>query len=107
MKFGLFLIALLLQFSLLASTSYNGPNPIKRTVQCRILDATTGEALTGVQVRIGSSDTSILSDEEGKIIIEISADITPTLTCSLVSFETLSINLSELQEGAVIYLSEK
>lgn len=107
MKFGLFLAALLFQLSVLGANSHSGPNPIKRTIQCRILDASTGEALTGVQVSVGNAGHPVLSDEDGNVTIEISGDLEPTLTCSLVSFTTLSLHLTDLTEEAIIYLEEK
>ena len=107
MKFGLFLAAFLLPLSIMASIADAGPNPIKRTVECRIMDASTGEALTGVQVSIAGCEIATWTDEEGKFTIELAPDHNSTLTCSLVSFETISLELTDLQDGTVLYLSEK
>jgi len=92
---------------MLASAAHVGPNPIKRTVECRILDATTGEALTGVQVTIAGTEVATWSDEEGRFILDLSGEPNSTLTCSLVSFETISLEFSALEDGAILYLSEK
>jgi hypothetical protein len=107
MKFGLLLTACLLPLSILASIADAGPNPIKRTIECQILDASTGEALTGVQVSIAGCNVATWTDEEGKFSIELAPDHNSTLTCSLVSFETISLELTDLQNGAVLYLNEK
>jgi hypothetical protein len=106
MKFVSILMALLLCVSSFASVANGGPNPIKRLVECHLVDATTGEALTGVQVSVDGSMT-LWSDEEGKVVIELPVDNESTILCSLVSFETRSLETSELQSGSIIYLSEK
>jgi len=50
---------------------------------------------------------TLWSDEEGKVVIELPVDNESTILCSLVSFETRSLETSELQNGSIIYLSEK
>jgi hypothetical protein len=107
MKFGLLLIALVFHTCVVASATHVGPNPIKRTVQCQIVDAASGEALTGVQVSIEGTGVTAWSDEEGNFSIELSSDINSKLTCALVSFETMSFELSSLQEGSILLLREK
>ena len=82
-------------------------NPIKRTVELQVLDSSTGEALTGVQVTIEGLEEVIWTDDNGKLIIEVSSIANLILTCSLVSFETRSLELTELEESSIIYLSEK
>lgn len=107
MKIALILIAILLEISAFGFNDHVEPNPVKRQIACQIVDAATGEALTGVQVSIDGTGLSIWSDEEGKIILDLPPNAQSTLTCSLVSFETVSLNLTSLQDGAIVYLSEK
>jgi lipoyl(octanoyl) transferase len=49
----------------------------------------------------------IWTDDNGKLTIEVSSIANSILTCSLVSFETRSLELTELEESSIIYLSEK
>ena len=82
-------------------------NPIKRIVELQVLDSSTGEALTGVQVTVEGLEEVIWTDANGKLTIEVSSIANAILTCSLVSFETRSLELTELEETSIIYLSEK
>jgi hypothetical protein len=107
MRLGLLAIALLFNTLVMASIAHTGPNPVKRSVQCRIVDATTGEALTGVEVSIEGTHVTTWSDEEGNFSLEIFATDNPKITCRLVSFETLSLDFSGIEEGATILLTEK
>jgi hypothetical protein len=107
MKFGLILLALFLQLTMVASSTHVGPHPIKRTVECRILDASTGEALTGVQITIEGTEVTTWSDEKGSFTLDLSGESSSMLTCSLVSFETISLEFNALQDGAILYLVEK
>jgi hypothetical protein len=107
MKVGLFLAAILFSLNTLAISEHLGPNPIKRSVECRIVDANTGEALTGVQISLEGSNLATWSDEEGKFSIELSATDSTTLICSLVSFETITMEVSQLAEGDIILLRER
>jgi hypothetical protein len=105
MKFWLLLVATFIALS--SSIAAPLTNPIKRTVELQILDSSTGEALTGVQVTIEGFEQAIWTDDNGKLTIEVSSIANSILTCSLVSFETRSLELTELEESSIIYLSEK
>jgi hypothetical protein len=107
MKVGLFLVAILINVNMLALSEHSGPNPIMRTIECRIIDAATGEALTGVQISVDGSNLASWSDEEGKCTLQFPTSGQSKLTCSLVSFETISLELSNIQEEIVIFLHEK
>ena len=105
MKFYLLLAAAIVALN----TAYSAPltNPIKRTLEIQIMDSSTGEALTGVQVTTDSLEDAIWSDDNGKLTIEVSSLANSTISFSLVSFESRSIELSELEENSIIYLREK
>jgi predicted type IV restriction endonuclease len=105
MKFRLLLIIAIVMLN----TAYSAPvtNPIKRIIEVQIIDSTTGEALTGVQVSTEDSNKTFWSDENGKLTIEVSSLESSTISFSLVSFESRSLDLSELEENSIIYLREK
>jgi hypothetical protein len=105
MKFLLFLVATIF----VLNTSYSAPitNPIKRTLEIQIIDSSTGEALTGVQVTAEGLENASWSDENGKLTLEVSSLENSRISFSLVSFEARNIELAELQENSIIYLSEK
>ncbi len=105
MKFCLLLVASFMALSSIIAAPMT--NPIKRTVELQVLDSSTGEALTGVQVTIEGFEQAIWTDDNGKLTIEVSSIAHAILTCSLVSFETRSLELTELEESPIIYLSEK
>jgi hypothetical protein len=73
----------------------------------KIIDATTGEALTGVLVKLEGFDQGTLSDESGNFTIDYCADNPKTLTLSLVSFQTISLSLADLSAVSTIALHEK
>jgi hypothetical protein len=105
MKFCLSLVASFMALSSIIAAPVT--NPIKRTVELQVLDSTSGEALTGVQVTVEGLEEVIWTDDNGKLTIEVSSIANSILTCSLVSFETRSLELTELEESSIIYLSEK
>lgn len=105
MKFYLLLVASFMALSPIIASPVT--NPIKRTVELQVLDSSTGEALTGVQVTLEGSEKAIWTDGNGNLTIEVSSIANAILTCSLVSFETRSLALTELEETSIIYLSEK
>ena len=105
MKSGLLLVATFMALSSILAAPMT--NPIKRTVELQVLDSSTGEALTGVQVTIEGFEQAIWTDDKGKLTIEVSSIAHSILTCSLVSFETRSLELTELEDTSIIYLSEK
>jgi hypothetical protein len=107
MKVALFLVAIILHLGAFGFSDHHGPTPATRTIACTIVDAATGEALTGVLVSVEGTDLSIWSDEKGVFTIELPASVQSRVTCSLVSFETISLEFSALQDGAVLQLSEK
>ena len=83
------------------------PKPETRHIHGKIIDATTGEALTGVLIKLEGFDQSTLSDESGNFTIDYCADNPKTLTLSLVSFQTLSLSLTDLSAVSTIALHEK
>jgi hypothetical protein len=105
MKFCLLLVATFIALS--SNLAAPMTNPIKRTVELQVLDSSTGEALTGVQVTIEGFEQAIWTDDNGKLSIEVSSIANTILTCSLVSFETRTLELTELEDTTIIYLSEK
>jgi len=107
MKWTLIFTACLLPAIAFGLAENNGPNPGKRTVQCTILDASTGEALTGVQVQMEGLSAPLWSDEAGLITLEIPSNSLAKITCSLVSFESRSVELVDAEGNTIIYLSEK
>jgi len=91
------------------NTAYSAPitNPIKRTLEIQIIDSSTGEALTGVQVTADGLENAKWSDENGELTLEVSSLENSSISFSLVSYEARSIELAELQHNSIIYLSEK
>ena len=107
MKLGLFLLAFSVSLSLFGATEYTTPNPGMRSIQCQILDAATGEALTGVQITTEDSAYTAWSDESGHFILELPADGTHLFTVSLVSFQSLTLDAASISGQTVIFLQER
>jgi hypothetical protein len=107
MKSALFLVAFFLHLCLFGASDNNTPNPGVKSVQCRILDASTGEALTGVQITSENSKQTVWSDETGLFTLELPADEPVVFTVSLVSFQTLTFDTALISQQPVIYLQER
>jgi hypothetical protein len=107
MKRGLFILAFFIHLSIFGVSVNNTPNPGVKSIQCRILDASTGEALTGVQITTENSKYTAWSDESGLFTLEFPANESVLFTVSLVSFQTLSFDAASISEQPVIYLQEK
>ena len=107
MKCALFLLAFFLHLCVFGAGVNNTPNPGVKSVQCRILDASTGEALTGVQITTENSKQTVWSDETGLFTLELPADEPVLFTVSLVSFQTLTFDATSISQQPVIYLQER
>ena len=107
MKSALFLLAFFLHLCVFGAGVNSTPNPGVKSVQCRILDASTGEALTGVQITTENSKQTVWSDETGLFTLELPADEPVLFTVSLVSFQTLTFDAASISQQPVIYLQER
>jgi hypothetical protein len=102
---------LLIVIVILAGTSVlKAHNPVKPAVnsaKLQVIDAESGDPLTGARVTIQGSTLSVLTDSEGYFMLPLSEDQHEMLTISLVSFKTVSVPVSHLSGIASIQMSEK
>lgn len=102
---------LILTFVLLVGSmglnALNPVNPKSNTTKMQIIDAGSGEPLTGARVSIQGSTLSVLTDSEGFFEISLSENQDEVLTISLVSFQSLSIPARQLSGTTSILLIEK
>jgi hypothetical protein len=93
------------------STSMLAHNPEKPKASClkgQVLDAITGEPLTGARISIANTQQVVISDEEGYFKLDISENPSSHLiTISLVSFQTISLSAADLAGGLPVMLKEK
>jgi hypothetical protein len=104
--------ALILLFGLLLSISVvhaNKPEkPKPSSLRVQVLDASSGEPLTGARISFANCPELILSDENGFFKLEFTENGSPNLiTISLVSFQTISLPVSELSRGLQVLMQEK
>lgn len=105
-----FLRLLLLTFLMVAASSLKaipGNNPKNSSVQARVLDASTGDPITGARVCVEGCSEMILTDEQGYFLVPLGAASSGTITISLVSFSSISISAEQLLKDSIVLLSEK
>jgi hypothetical protein len=105
-----FCFALLFFFALSGVKASDDKRPAG-AVQGRVLDAGTGEELSGVRIEISGSQEVIWSEKDGGFVLPAIADSKEeiTLCLSLVSFETRCITIShqDVAAGLSILLNER
>jgi len=89
------------------SFASNGvPEPSACQLQGVIVDAATGESLTGVLVKLSGTDISVLTDENGQFSLPVTSN-SNQLIITLVSFESLMLTADEVSAENPILLQEK
>ena len=59
--------------------------PLKRTLYGTVIDATSGESLVGVNIRVKGSDRGTITDLDGKFKLEVTNKT--ELECSYIGYE--------------------
>ena len=90
--------------SLLAGI-YNKPK--NGTVLGQVVDAVSGEPLTGALISLEGCNDLIFTDEQGYFRINLTEKAPESITISLVSFSSISMSAEQLTDGLTIPLSEK
>lgn len=90
---------LVIIFSLvLAGTSIanNTSDKNKKTLCGKVVDKTTGEALSGVKVEVKGSNTFCYTDLNGNYVLSVPADIKEEVVANVVGYEPAAISSNEL-----------
>jgi len=77
------------------------------TAKVQVIDAGSGEPLTGARVMLNGSTQATLTDSNGFFEIQVDENQQEIITISLVSFQSFSIATSQLVGKSSIQLSEK
>lgn len=80
-------------------------NPSKRIVQGTVLDASTGETLIGVNIRIKGTDQGTVTDMDGKFSIQITGSKTELLF-SYIGYKEQTLEVGDLGVLTVRMLSD-
>lgn len=78
----------------LSSASMNKLYAQQRSVQGKVTDATTGQALAGVSVRISDQNKVTLTDAKGEFTISTSGKDAPLLDFSFIGYESQQLRAS-------------
>jgi hypothetical protein len=96
------LITLFLGFTTVsASNKDNG----KKVLCGKVVDKTTGEALTGVKVEVKGTNTYCYTDLNGKYVLSISVDSKQEVEANVVGYEQLKLKTNDLGFNTDISLS--
>lgn len=74
----------------------NNSDKSKKTLCGKVLDKTTGEALSGVKIEVKESNTYCYTDLNGNYILTVAADSKTEVVANVVGYEPTSIASSEL-----------
>jgi hypothetical protein len=92
---------------LFAVTAVNASNSDKnKRVLCgKVIDKTTGEALTGVKVEIKETGAYCYSDMNGNFVLSVSVDSKQEVEANIVGYEQVKLKINELGFNKDINLS--
>lgn len=107
MNSRMLILTVVLLVGSMSLSAHNPVNPKSNTTKLQVIDAGSGEPLTGARITIQGSTLSVLTDSEGFFEILLSANQDEVLTISLVSFQSVSIPAHQLSETNSIQLIEK
>lgn len=96
------LVAIFLGFSSVeASNKDNG----KKVLCGKVVDKTTGEALTGVKVEIKGTNTFCYTDLNGAFVLSVNLDGKQEVEANVVGYEQLKVKANDLGFNKNISLS--
>ncbi|MDM1294563.1 TonB-dependent receptor [Sphingobacterium sp. N143] len=87
----------------LSATSVNQLYAQQRSIQGKVTDASTGQALPGVSVRVSDQNQSTLTNAKGEFVVNVTNNEAPFLEFSFVGYESQQVRAT----GASINLSLK
>lgn len=94
MKHTLYILIALFLFT--TAVNANNSDKSKKTLCGKVVDKTTGEALSGVKVEVKDGNTFCYTDLNGNYILSVSADSKTEVVANVVGYEPTSIESSEL-----------
>ena len=68
--------------------------PLKRTLYGTVIDATSGESLVGVNIRVKGSDRGTITDLDGKFKLEVTNKT--ELECSYIGYKSQTVIVGDL-----------
>src|ERR1700741_149857 len=77
----------------------------KKVLCGKVVDKTTGEALTGVKVEVKGTNTFCYTDLNGKYILSVSTDAKQEVEANVVGYEQLKLKTNDLGFNTDISLS--
>jgi Ran GTPase-activating protein (RanGAP) involved in mRNA processing and transport len=83
-------------FLFTSTVNANNSDKSKKTLCGKVLDKTTGEALSGVKIEVKESNTYCYTDLNGNYILTVAADSKTEVVANVVGYEPTSIASSEL-----------
>lgn len=90
------LLILTLFFFSVTAIANNNSDKNKKTLCGKVIDKTTGEALSGVKVEIKNTNTYCYTDLNGNYILSVPADAKTEVQANVVGYESTTIEGSEL-----------
>jgi hypothetical protein len=91
------LIILIALFLGLTSVSASNNRDKNKKVLCgKVIDKTTGEALTGVKVEVKGTGTYCYTDLNGSFVLSVSADSKQEIEANVVGYEQAKLKTNDL-----------
>lgn len=99
------LIILITLFLGLTSVNASNKDNSKRVLCGKVVDKTTGEALTGVKVEVKGTGTYCYTDLNGNFVLSVSTDSKQEVEANIVGYEQLKLKTNDLGFNKDINLS--
>ncbi len=90
------LVILFSLFLLVPNVYSNNSDKSKKTLCGKVIDQTTGEALSGVKVELKNTNTFCYTDLNGNYILSVPADTKTEVQANVVGYAPITIKSSEL-----------
>ena len=103
MKHAIIILVTLFLGLTAAGSTYGDKN--KKVLCGKVVDKTTGEALTGVKVEIKETGTYCYTDLNGKFVLTVNADSKQEVEANVVGYEQLKLKTNDLGFNTDINLS--
>lgn len=99
------LIILIMLFSGLTTLSASTSDKGKKVLCGKVVDKTTGEALTGVKVEVKGTNTFCYTDLNGKYFLSVNINVKQEVEANVVGYEQLKLKANDLGFNSDISLS--
>lgn len=90
------LIILIALFLGLSSVNAGNSDKGKKVLCGKVVDKTTGEALTGVKVEVAGTSTYCYTDLNGNFMLSVSVDSKQEVEATIVGYEQLKLKTNDL-----------